>query len=219
MLTLLLVSLKIWCQPWVKFHTVQESHSPNWNGCFRNNINNFKTTSGDFIDAGCYDGRDCVRFLESTLNNNSFVYGFEPDKTNYQKCKRILGDFKNVSVYDLGLSDSKKEKLFLSDEGEKARVTNSGNCMVKMDTLDNFMSDKLVGFIKMDIEGSEKSALLGARRHIENDKPNMMISVYHKAEDMIVIPKLLLDISPEYRFAFGHYSVGRACDTVMYAFE
>ena len=71
----------------------------------------------------------------------------------------------------------------------------------------------------MDIEGSEKKALIGARKHIESDKPNMMISIYHKIEDIIEIPRLLLEMNPEYRFAFGHYSIGSASDTVLYVFE
>lgn len=182
-------------------------------------VNYFKKTNGNFIDAGCFDGRDCIRFLSSSLNNNTSIYAFEPDSVNYQECKKVLYGYENVRIYNLGLSDSKKEETFLSDKGEKARVSNDGNCLIKMDTVDHLMDGKPIGFIKMDIEGSERRALIGARQHIEIDKPNMMISIYHKMEDIVEIPKLLLEIHPEYRFAFGHYSVGSASDTVLYVFE
>lgn len=182
-------------------------------------IQHFKTTSGYFIDAGCFDGRDCIRFLKSSLYNNTLIYAFEPDRENYQECKKVLNCYENVQIYNLGLSDSKKEATFLSDKGEKARVTSKGNCSIRLDTIDHLMNGRQIGFIKMDIEGSEKEAIIGARKHIELDRPNMMISIYHKIEDVIEIPKLLLEINPEYKFAFGHYSVGSASETVIYAFE
>lgn len=182
-------------------------------------IKNFKNTAGVFIDAGCFDGRDCIRFMESSLNHNTSIYAFEPDQANYQNCKKALNDYKTVKVYNLGLSDLNKEEVFLSDKGEKARITSEGNCSINLDTIDRLMGDKQVGIIKMDIEGSEREALEGAREHIASDKPNMMISIYHKIEDAIEIPKLLLEVYPEYKFAFGHYSVGSASETVIYVFE
>lgn len=182
-------------------------------------VRNFKNTSGGFIDAGCFDGRDCIRFMKSSLNSNTSIYAFEPDSTNYQECRKILSGYKNIQIYNMGLSDATKEEIFLSDKGEKARVASDGNCSIKLDSIDNLLNGKQMGVIKMDIEGSEKKALLGARHHIESDHPNMMISIYHKIEDVIEIPKLLLDINSEYRFAFGHYSVGSASETVIYVFE
>lgn len=179
----------------------------------------FRNTSGYFIDAGCFDGRDCIRFIESDFNNNTQVYAFEPDSANYKMCGRALSGYENVHIYNLGLSDSKKEEKFLSDQGEKARVSIKGDCLVKLDMLDNVMNDKPIGFIKMDIEGNEKAALIGTKIHIQQDKPNMMISIYHKIEDIVEIPKLLLDINPKYKFAFGHYSIGSASETVIYVFE
>lgn len=182
-------------------------------------IKYFKNTSGNFIDAGCFDGRDCIRFLESGLGNNASIYAFEPDEANYQECKKALSNYKNIEIFNIGLADAKGKESFLSEKGEKARVTCEGNCFIQMDTIDHLVGDNKIGFIKMDIEGSEKKALVGAKSHIEQDRPNMMISIYHKIEDAIEIPKLLLDINPKYRFSFGHYSIGSASDTVLYVFE
>lgn len=182
-------------------------------------IKNFKKVSGDFLDVGCFDGRDSVKFLESALNNNALIYAFEPDNANYQECKRVLSGYSNIKIYLLGLSDSKKKETFLSGRGDSACVTNSGNCSIEVDTIDHVMRDRQIGFIKMDIEGSEKNALMGGKLHIQKDKPNMMISIYHKREDVIDIPKLLLEINQEYKFAFGHYSVGGTNETVIYVFE
>lgn len=179
----------------------------------------FKRTDGAFIDAGCYDGRDCLKFMHSKFGGNRNIYAFEPDNCNFKRCKKILYKYNNIQVYDCGLSDEVNEALFLSNGGEKARVVENGNCYVKLDTIDHLMQGRRVGYIKMDIEGSEKAALVGAKIHIKEDRPNMMISIYHKMEDVIEIPKLLLSMNPNYRFALGHYAIGSAGDTVLYVFE
>ena len=52
-----------------------------------------------------------------------------------------------------------------------------------------------VDFIKMDIEGAERHALLGARETIRRYHPRMEICVYHLVDDLQVIPALF----PAYR--------------------
>lgn len=59
--------------------------------------------------------------------------------------------------------------------------------------------------IKMDIEGGEYSALLGAKRHIQEDLPKLFLSVYHSNDDLIRIPRLIADISDEYDFYLRYY--------------
>lgn len=60
-----------------------------------------------------------------------------------------------------------------------------------------------VDFIKMDIEGSERYALKGARRTIAKHKPNMAITVYHRIDDPQVIPAVVVDIRPDYAVVPG----------------
>lgn len=180
-------------------------------------IKHFKNTKGCFLDAGSFDGADSIRFINSDLNQGAPIYAFEPDKVNYDICRERLEKYENARVYNIGLSDERQQACFLSKQGEMSRITNQGDCLIRIDTIDSILGENEIGFIKMDIEGYEKKAILGAKKHIENDKPNMMISVYHNLEDVIEIPKLLLNINPEYKFCLGHYSLCNG-DTVLYAF-
>ncbi len=50
-----------------------------------------------------------------------------------------------------------------------------------------------VHFIKMDIEGSEREALKGAKRVLAESRPRLMIDVYHRPDDMPRIRELLPD--------------------------
>ncbi len=83
--------------------------------------------------------------------------------------------------------------------------------------MDSAIGNEKVTFIKMDIEGAEYDALCGARKIIASQKPKLAICVYHKAEDIIEIPRLILDINPDYKFALRHYSLFDT-ETVLYAF-
>ena len=68
----------------------------------------------------------------------------------------------------------------------------------------------------MDIEGSELRALQGAKRLIQQYKPKLAISIYHKPEDTIDIPYYIHELVPEYRFYIRHYSYSPA-ETILYA--
>ena len=69
----------------------------------------------------------------------------------------------------------------------------------------------------MDIEGAEIPALKGAEMIIRDVKPKLAISIYHRPEDIIEIPELLLQYRSDYQFYLRHYSL-HAYDTVLYAF-
>lgn len=52
---------------------------------------------------------------------------------------------------------------------------------------------------------------------IVTQKPKLAICIYHKPQDIIEIPKLLLEINPNYNFAIRHYSFYLS-DTILYAY-
>ena len=57
--------------------------------------------------------------------------------------------------------------------------------------------------------------LKGAENTIKKYKPKMAISVYHKPDDLLTIPKYIKEIVPEYKFSLRHHSIGFA-ETVLY---
>ena len=62
---------------------------------------------------------------------------------------------------------------------------------VQIVTIDDDIQDK-VTMIKMDIEGSEQSAIKGCRKHIVKDKPKLLVCVYHNNEDIWKIPRMII---------------------------
>src|SRR3989339_600112 len=56
-----------------------------------------------------------------------------------------------------------------------------------------------VGLIKMDIEGNEEKALLGAKNLISKSKPVLTLSAYHKIDDKIVLPRVIKSLNKHYK--------------------
>lgn len=75
-------------------------------------------------------------------------------------------------------------------------------------TLDDYATSSLnrVDFIKMDVEGAELAALIGATEVIREFKPRLAISGYHKPEDLWELPQKIKALNPGYELTFGHHS-------------
>ena len=78
------------------------------------------------------------------------------------------------------------------------------------------MDGGYVDIIKMDIEGAEKKALMGAEKIIKKHKPRLAVCVYHNFEDFLEIPELIINMVPEYKLYLRHKS-NSGTDTILYA--
>lgn len=174
-----------------------------------------------FVDCGCYDGGSAFRFA-SWCGHLGYqkIWSFEPDKNSYNLCKKTLSVLDKCNVYPYGVSSHNGAVLFCGDGKEDSRIVrnmSSGNVTeVQVVALDSFLKNEVVSFIKMDVEGEEYEALKGAARIIEEQKPKLAISVYHKNEDIFLIPQLLLELRKDYKFYLRHYSLVTN-ETVLYA--
>lgn len=73
-----------------------------------------------------------------------------------------------------------------------------------------------VDVIKMDIEGGEGDALRGAVDTLREFQPRLMISAYHRTDDLWVLRDQIQKINPNYRFHFGHHTPVQ-WESVLYA--
>ena len=170
-----------------------------------------------FVDIGCYDGKDSLGYMERINNSNVKIYAFEPDINNYRVCKRNLGKYHNIELFNLALSDVENE-IGIMEAGEMSCLSESGVLKVKAQLLDNIIQDKQIGYIKMDVEGYEKNVIKGAKKVISSQQPIMAVSIYHKKSDIWEIPELLLQYNEHYCFYLRHYSASNG-DTVLYAVD
>lgn len=104
-----------------------------------------------------------------------------------------------------------------SSDSKVAESPVESNTTVKGISIDSFLKNENITFIKMDIEGSELNALKGAEETIRKNKPKLAVCIYHRPEDITDIQDYLMELVPEYQFGIRHYT-DHAFETVLYAF-
>lgn len=167
------------------------------------------------VDGGCYDGTSSFDVNSIPEGGIKKIYAFEPDEKHYAKCeKRFTKSNANVFLIKKGLFDEDGTISFMSQDGEGSLICEDGEEKIDICKIDTEASDAT--FIKMDIEGAELKALMGAKETILKNKPKMAISIYHKPEDIIQIPMYLKKLVPEYKFYLRQYTMSYL-ECVLYA--
>tara|TARA_B100000579_G_scaffold298445_1_gene248537 strand:+ start:251 stop:1117 length:867 start_codon:yes stop_codon:yes gene_type:complete len=108
----------------------------------------------------------------SVPDTKDFEYiAFEPDINNFKCLSKNLSDFKNVKLYETGLSNnSSEEKFYISSDGSDSSFSYYGeekHLVVKTKPLDYFKITK-VKLLKIEAEGFEPEILIGAKNTIKN---------------------------------------------------
>jgi FkbM family methyltransferase len=183
---------------------------------FRTDIFNF-TNREVFVDAGAYDGRTTVEFIDVVSGVFEAIHVFEPDKSNLMQCREQLQLLPGkIFVNESALYDRNCNLAFYASGTSDARVTDNGHVIVKAVRLDDYAFDSPPTFVKMDIEGAEMNALRGSVETIAEYKPKLAICIYHKPEDLWEIPLFIKKLVPEYRIHIRHHS-NFLTETVCYA--
>jgi FkbM family methyltransferase len=76
----------------------------------------------------------------------------------------------------------------------RSGVPQSIQLTVPLTTIDKLVAGmglRRVDFIKMDIEGAEQRALAGARTTLDQFRPRMAICVYHRPDDLRMVPMIV----------------------------
>lgn len=177
---------------------------------------------GTFLDVGASIGDTLEALSESTDNSFEKVYCFEPSQDAFAVLQEKAKAYGNrVQLVNKGAWDREETLVFHEDAAHGAsKIVSEGQentIRISVDKLDSMVDvkDKVV-HIKMDIEGTEERALIGASEIIKRDKPLLAICVYHKDDDFIRIPQVIRQIVPEYRFYLRHHNVS-GTETVLYA--
>jgi FkbM family methyltransferase len=168
---------------------------------------------GAFVDVGAYTG-DTLKSLALNEYRPETYIGLEPDLHNFEKLLLEARRFTGKSLcFPLAASENVGWASFTSS-GASSAVVDGDGIPVQTVNLD-FLANINVSYIKMDIEGSELSALRGAEVIIRRDKPILAISIYHKPGDLVEIPSYLFSLGVYRRFYMRCYG-DQLFDTVLY---
>ena len=174
-----------------------------------------------FIDCGAFDG-DTVQSL-AAINAGAIgkVICFEPDPQNVEKLQHSLSNLDStirdrIIIYQNAVG-KQREKLRFSATGSGASaISSQGTLEIEAISLDEVLANEAPTFIKMDIEGAEIDAIMGAREIIKNHSPILAISVYHQQDHLWRIPLLIKSMCQDYSFFLEpHLHDGQ--DVIFYA--
>lgn len=148
-----------------------------------------------FVDGGGYVG-DTSRCFLKYCGKPKMIYLWEPDSLNQIIIPKYLRGV-DYEIIPKALWNEKAKLKFRADASSVSKIDKKGEVIVEADSIDNLLGDKSITFIKMDIEGAEYNALLGAKRVITEQKPKLAICIYHSYEDYYRIPLLIKEMVPE----------------------
>lgn len=187
-----------------------------------------KVEAGDYvIDGGACYGDSALYFAELTGQNGK-VFSFEFIKNNikiFQKNMELNPQHSQiVELIERPLGKNSTDICYGTESGPGSTINfnnikeGKGYTTIAIDDIIKENKIKKIDFIKLDIEGSEIDALIGAKETIKKFKPKLAIAIYHKSYDYIKIPSLIKEINPNYKLYIGHYTVIN-WETVLFAVD
>jgi FkbM family methyltransferase len=147
-------------------------------------------------------------FVRKALSRGaSRVIAVEPDPYGVTCMRRTFSReiaTGRVIVYPKGVWNT--EASLLLDAAGAHSINDGRGVRVPLTTIDHIVDElglDRLDVIKMDIEGSEKPALQGARAAIRRFSPRLTIATEHKPDDFSAIPSLIRSIQSSYKTVCG----------------
>ena len=167
-----------------------------------------------FVDLGAYRGDTLLEISELCNLKKAFVC--EPDIKSFKKLKENTKHIKNVEYINCAIGEKDGEAYFDRKKGRGSSVAMTGET-VELRAVDSVLKGERATFIKMDVEGNEKNALIGAKNTIREYLPKLKIAAYHRSEDIFDLPLLIHNFSEEYQLFLRHEPSLPDWDTDIFA--
>jgi len=176
------------------------------------------------IDAGACWGDTTLAF-SARAGKSGRVYAFEMMDENLAVLRDNLAQNRDlaetVEIVESPLSSNPGEEYWVNPKGAASKLerTPASGKRVVSTSIDEFVRSRnlnAVNFIKFDIEGAEKDALLGAKETIRRFQPTLAVSAYHKTEDIIELPRLVKNLYPDYKLYLHGVCLNHG-ETVLFA--
>jgi FkbM family methyltransferase len=176
-----------------------------------------------YADFGAYNG-DSIRELMNFSPSLERVYAAEPDPRSFRKLSEWAKGEQTAEIVTVnaGVMSYDGEEYFDNSGNRNAHFEKEGMskrfALTKILSPDTILKDEpRVDYMKYDVEGSEKEALLGSIRTIERCTPALLVSVYHRSEDIFSLPILVHSLCKDYKLYLRRFRGIPAWDINLYA--
>ncbi len=169
-----------------------------------------------YVDLGAYNGDTIKEFLEYTRGKYLSIYAVEPDRKNYKKLSKFVDGMPHVHALNCAAWCCDTEIPFASKSGRQSSISADGT-LIEARSVDSILGGQTATLIKMDVEGFEREAIWGAAQTIAHYTPKLMVSLYHRNEDIFELPLLIKRLNPNYKLYVRHQLYIPAWETNLYA--
>ena len=167
-----------------------------------------------YADLGAYNG-DTIRELLLYDKDLSSVVAFEPDRRSFRKLCEYCQTANSLAIESINAAAWNCDaELSFADEGNrnsglfaKGKIVN-----ITATSLDKVLDGRAVDYIKYDVEGCERQAIEGSCQTIKLHRPRLLISVYHRSEDIFTLAEQIHAMRPDYSLYLRRYSYIPAWD-------
>jgi len=171
-------------------------------------------------DIGAYNG-DTAQELTELCPHIEKIFALEPDRRNFRKLAAFAE--KEPRIIPINAAAWKENTtLIFDDSGNRNAGLDEGDSRrhaeVDAVALDSILNER-VDYIKYDVEGAEKEAIEGTEATIKKYHPDLLISVYHRTEDLHELILQIHSIAPEYKLYLRRYPYIPAWDLNLYAIK
>ncbi len=179
-----------------------------------------------YIDLGAYNGDTVVEFLTFSGGCCQKVIALEPDVRNYKKlCAQIeqlapsAGDTAFFPIH-AGAHSHEDTMIFAANTGRSGKLQGhekpKKTVEVRVCAVDDLLAGERADVIKLDVEGAEQDALCGCEKTIRVYHPRLMVSAYHRNEDLFALPLQIRAYDPDYKVYLRHHTYIPAWETCYY---
>jgi len=162
-------------------------------------------------DLGAYNGDSIRALLDRGMGGIEKIYAMEPDTRNYRKLQAYAETERRAEVIAVHAGAWSREEILYFDASGNRNASFGANrsetladrpmkrTEIHARRLDDVLMGERVDYIKYDVEGSEREALLGSAETIERYAPRLLVSLYHRNEDLFALPLMIRERFPAYK--------------------
>ena len=171
------------------------------------------------MDLGAYDGDTIRELLDYTNGGYKKIVAVEPDKKNFKKLATYVEENKieNIELHNIGVWSEDTTLRFDNRAGRNSSLSVSGKTELLVNSVDGILKGEPATIIKMDVEGAEKQTLIGATATIQSYKPKLIVSAYHRNEDIFSLILQINELCEGYKIYLRHHLYLPAWETNIYA--
>lgn len=152
-----------------------------------------------FLDLGAYRGDTVDELLKYSGGTYASIIAVEPDRRSFKKLCEHIENMSDVTALQKAVYVTDGTARFNSAAGRQSSLSSNGD-EIETVTIDEICRNKIVTYVKFDVEGAEYEAICGGEKTISEQKPKLNVALYHKFSDIFELPLKIAQFNPDYKF-------------------